>query len=56
MSDVSLGSGLYKVRLALQGKGKSGGYRTLLIYKKNILQFTYMVLTKVSKIISAIKS
>ncbi|MBF0411026.1 MAG: type II toxin-antitoxin system RelE/ParE family toxin, partial [Candidatus Riflebacteria bacterium] len=33
-SGVSLGSGLYKIRLAGQSKGKSGGYRTLLIYKK----------------------
>lgn len=31
---VSLGSGLYKIRLAGQSKGKSGGYRTFLIYKK----------------------
>ena len=34
---VSLGSGLYKIRLSLQGKGKSGGYRTLLIYKKEYI-------------------
>lgn len=31
---VSLGSGLYKIRLAGQSKGKSGGYRTFLVYKK----------------------
>ncbi|MBF0231118.1 MAG: type II toxin-antitoxin system RelE/ParE family toxin [Desulfamplus sp.] len=37
MSGVNLGSGLYKVRLALQGKGKSGGYRTFLVYKKEHL-------------------
>ncbi|MGD9733436.1 MAG: type II toxin-antitoxin system RelE/ParE family toxin [Desulfamplus sp.] len=31
---VNLGCGLYKIRLAGQRKGKSGGYRTFLVYKK----------------------
>lgn len=32
--EVNLGSGLYKKRVALPGKGKSSGYRTLLAFKK----------------------
>ncbi|MBF0203327.1 MAG: type II toxin-antitoxin system RelE/ParE family toxin [Desulfamplus sp.] len=35
IGNISLGSGLYKLRLAGQGKGKSGGYRTFLVYKKD---------------------
>ena len=31
--DANLGGGLYKKRVALPGKGKSGSYRTLLAYK-----------------------
>jgi len=36
-SSVSLGAGLYKVRIRRKHKGKSGGYRTLLIFKKDKL-------------------
>jgi len=32
--EANLGSGLYKKRIALPGKGKSGGYRTLMAFKK----------------------
>lgn len=32
--EANLGSGLYKKRVALLGKGKSGGYRTLVAFKK----------------------
>ena len=31
--DADLGSGLVKLRIARPGKGKSGGYRTLLAYR-----------------------
>ncbi len=31
--EANLGSGLYKKRVAMPGKGKSGGYRTLLAFK-----------------------
>ncbi len=34
---VNLGSGLYKVRIKRKYQGKSGGYRTLLIFKKDEL-------------------
>jgi hypothetical protein len=34
LGTVDLGSNVYKVRIA-KDKGKSGGYRTILIYKKN---------------------
>ena len=32
--DADLGGGLIKLRVARQGKGKSGGYRTLIAYRK----------------------
>ncbi len=35
LGTVDLGSGLYKVRIAKQGQGRSGGYRTILIYREN---------------------
>jgi len=31
--EANLGSGLYKKRIAMRGKGKSGGYRTLIACK-----------------------
>ncbi|MBF0275554.1 MAG: type II toxin-antitoxin system RelE/ParE family toxin [Nitrospinae bacterium] len=34
---VDLGSGLYKVRVSRQNQGRSSGFRTLLIYKKEHL-------------------
>lgn len=33
--EANLGSGLYKKRVVMQGKGKSGGYRTLIAFKQN---------------------
>ncbi len=32
--DAKLGAGLYKKRIARKGQGKSGGYRTLIAFKK----------------------
>ena len=32
---VNLGSGLYKIRTAKSGQGKSGGHRTIVVYKKS---------------------
>lgn len=37
--EANLGSGLYKKRVALQGKGKSSGYRTLVAFKKEKMAF-----------------
>ena len=34
LSSSNLGGGLFKVRVASQGGGKSGGFRTLIVYKK----------------------
>ena len=34
-STSNLGSNIYKVRIAKSGKGKSGGFRTILVYNKN---------------------
>ena len=39
LRDVSLGSGLYKKRIAAPGKGKSGGYRTLIAFKSAFRAF-----------------
>lgn len=40
--DANLGSGLYKKRIAVEGKGKSGGFRTLLAFcKKDKAFFIY---------------
>jgi hypothetical protein len=33
LSTASLGSNLFKVRVARKGQGKSGGYRTLIVYR-----------------------
>ena len=33
--DADLGGGLIKQRVARQGKGKSGGYRTIIAYRSN---------------------
>jgi hypothetical protein len=32
-ADVDLGGGVYKVRVARQGEGKSGGYRVIVFFK-----------------------
>ena len=32
--EANLGGGLYKKRIAIHGKGKRSGYRTLIAYKK----------------------
>lgn len=37
--EVNLGGFLYKKRLPRQGQGKSGGFRTLVIFKKGDLAF-----------------
>jgi len=36
-SAVDLGAGLYKLRISRPGQGKSGGFRTLIIYSKDDL-------------------
>lgn len=41
---INLGGNLYKIRIARENEGKSGGYRTLLAYKKDdraILLFAF---------------
>jgi hypothetical protein len=34
LSTTNLGSSLFKVRVARKGQGKSGGYRTLIVYRQ----------------------
>lgn len=41
-SAPGIGKFLHKVRVAREGEGKSGGYRTIIVYKKNeIALFVY---------------
>ena len=35
LSSYNLGGGLFKVRVASKDSGKSGGFRTLIVYKKD---------------------
>ena len=35
LSTANLGSSLFKVRVARKGQGKSGGYRTLIVYRQD---------------------
>ncbi len=35
LSSTSLGGGLFKVRIAMQGSGKSSAYRSIVVYRKN---------------------
>lgn len=37
--DARLGGGVIKQRVARQGKGKSGGFRTIILYKAHTLAF-----------------
>jgi hypothetical protein len=38
-ADANLGGDVYKVRVARQGEGKSGGYRVILYYKNEFRTF-----------------
>ncbi len=37
--DANLGGGLYKKRVAIQGKGKRGGFRTIVAFKREKATF-----------------
>jgi hypothetical protein len=37
--DVNLGGGVYKQRIARSGEGKSGGYRSIIFFRKSKLAF-----------------
>ena len=45
-STESLGSGLFKVRLARKGEGKSGGFRTFVIFKTDIVSIFVLGIAK----------
>ena len=36
-ADANLGGGVYKVRVARPGEGKSGGYRVLVVFKSELM-------------------
>jgi hypothetical protein len=38
-AEADLGGGVYKVRVARPGKGKSGGYRVIVLFKSGRLTF-----------------
>ena len=42
LHDGNLGSGLYKKRVSMAGKGKRGSYRTLLAFKKEEKAFFFI--------------
>lgn len=48
-SAVDLGSGLYKLRIPRGNQGKSGGFRTILIYKKDNLALYILGFAKSEK-------
>ena len=54
--DANLGGHVVKKRVALGGRGKSGGVRTLLAFKMNDKAFLCTVLPKTSKATSPTKS
>lgn len=47
--DANLGSGLFKKRIAVPGKGKSGGWRTLIGFKTSEKAFFLYVFPKKSQ-------
>jgi hypothetical protein len=49
--DANLGGLIYKKRIAIRGKGKSGSLRTILAYKMKTKLFLFMVMRKIEKII-----
>jgi len=54
--DADLGGGLIKQRIACHNKGKSNGYRTLIVFKKDNKAFLYMALLKTIKRILIMKN
>jgi hypothetical protein len=38
-ADADLGGGVYKIRIARPGEGKSGGYRIIVLFKSRALTF-----------------
>ena len=46
---VDLGSGLYKVRTPKTGKGKSGGFRTIVVYKEEYISIFVFGFSKTDK-------
>lgn len=54
--DADLGGALYKKRVATEGKGKSGGYRTILVLSLVKSTFSCMPLLKINEPTSRKKS
>ena len=50
--DADLGGGLFKKRIAKQGKGKSGGFRTLLATNRGDSGFLSLISQKMNVVIS----
>jgi len=48
-ADADLGSGLYKVRVARPGEGKSGGYRVIVFFRSKKLTFFQYAFPKSSR-------
>ena len=45
-ADADLGAGVYKIRLARPGKGKSGGFRMIVFFKKEQRTFFHYIFAK----------
>jgi len=48
-ADADLGGGVYKVRLARSGEGKSGGYRIIIYFKNKFRTFFVYGFTKTDR-------
>ncbi len=46
---VDLGGGLYKVRTSKAGKGKSGGFRTIVVYREEYISIFVLGFSKTDK-------
>jgi len=44
-----LGSGLYKIRTPKVGKGKSGGFRTIIVYREEYISIFVFGFSKTDK-------
>ena len=48
-ADVNLGGDVYKVRIARQGEGKSGGHRVIVYFRNEFRTFFRMVFPRMTK-------
>jgi hypothetical protein len=49
-AEADLGGGVYKVRLARSGEGKSGGYRIIVFFRSEDITFYYYAYPKAARL------